>query len=60
MEVSRAKTKYVCVTGTTAESVKMQSSQLSQVTEFKYLGSTLQSDGVMNAEVNKRTQCGWR
>ena len=25
----------------------------------KYLGSTLQSDGDMNTEVNKRTQRGW-
>ena len=30
-----------------------------QVSEFKYMGSTLQSDGDMNPEVNKRTQCGW-
>ena len=37
----------------------MQSDQLPQVTEFKYLGSTLHSDGGMNAEVNKMTQCGW-
>ena len=27
--------------------------------EFKYLGSTLQSDGEMSTEINKRTQCGW-
>ena len=40
-------------------SVKMQSAQLPQVTEFKYLGSTLQSDGDMNKEVNARTRCGW-
>ena len=39
--------------------VKKQSAQLPQVTEFKYLGSTLQSDGDMNTEVDKRTQCGW-
>ena len=36
-----------------------QSAQTSQVTEFKYLGSTLQSDGDMSTEVNKRMQCGW-
>ena len=28
-------------------------------TEFKYLGSTLQNDGGMSTEINKRTQCGW-
>ena len=37
----------------------MQSAQLPQVTEFKYLGSTLQSDGDMSTKINKRTQCGW-
>ena len=35
----------------------MQSDKLPQVTEFKYLGSTLQSDGDMNTEINERTQC---
>ena len=44
MKVSRAKIEYMC---------------LPQVTEFKYLGSTLQSDGDMNTELNKKTQCGW-
>ena len=37
----------------------MQSAQPPQVTEFKYLGSTLQSDGDMTTEINKRNQCGW-
>ena len=30
-----------------------------QLTEFKYMGSTLQSDGDMNTEVNTREHCGW-
>ena len=59
MKVSRAKTEYVCLNGTPLGSVKMQSAQLPQVNEFKYLGSTLQSDGDMSTEVNNRTQCGW-
>ena len=37
----------------------MQSAQLPHVTEFKYLGSTLQSDGGRSTEINKTTQCGW-
>ena len=37
----------------------MQSAQLPQVTEFKYLGSPVQSDGDMSTDVNKRTQSGW-
>ena len=45
--------------GTPLGSIKMQSVQFPQVTEFKYLGSTLQSDGDNNREVNKRTQYGW-
>ena len=35
----------------------MQSDKLPHITEFKYLGSTLQSDGDMNTEINERTQC---
>ena len=57
--MSRAKTEYMCLNGTPLASVAMQSAQLPQVTEFKYLRSTLQSDGGMSAEINKRTQCGW-
>ena len=48
LKVSRAKTEYMCLNGTPLGSVKMQSAQLPQVTEFKYLGSTLQSDGDMS------------
>ena len=59
LKVSRAKTEYMCLNGTPVGRVKMQCSQLSQVTEFKYRGSTLQSDGDVSTEINKRTQCGW-
>ena len=59
MNVSRANTEDMCVNGTPLGSVKMTSPKLPQVTEFKYLVSTLQSDGDMSTEINKRTQCGW-
>ena len=59
MKVSMAKTECMCLNGTPLGSVLMQSAQLPQVTEIKYLGSTLQSDGGMSTEINKRTQCGW-
>ena len=59
MKVSRAKTEDMCLNGTPLGSVHMQSAQLPQVTEFKYLGNTLQSDGDMSTEINKRTPCGW-
>ena len=63
MKVSGTKTEYMCLKGTPLESVKMQYDKLLQVTEFKYLGSTLPSDCDVNTEVDKRTQCGrnnWR
>ena len=53
MKLSRAKTVYMCLNGTPSASVNMQSAQLLQVTEFKYLGSTLQSDGDMSTEINQ-------
>ena len=59
MKVSRAKTEYMCLNGTPLASVDMQSAQLPQVTEYKYMGSTLQSDGGMSADITNRTQCGW-
>ena len=59
MKVSGAKTEYMCLNGTPLGRVHMQSAQLPQVPEFKYLGSTLQSDGAMSSQINKRTQCGW-
>ena len=55
MKLSRAKTEYMCLNGTPLGNVKKQSDQLPQVTEFKYLGITLQSDGNMNTKVNNRT-----
>ena len=57
--MSRAKTEYIWLNGTSLGNVLMQSAQLPQVTELKYLGSTRQSDGDMYTEENKRTRCGW-
>ena len=59
MKMSNANTEYICLNGTPLGNVKIQYAQLSYVTNFKYLGSTLQSDGDMNTEANERTQCGW-
>ena len=52
MEMSRAKTEYMRMNGTTLWSIKMQSTQLPHVTELKYLGSTMQSDGDMHTQLN--------
>ena len=54
MKVSRAKTEYMWLNGMPLGSVKMQSAQLPQVTEFKYMGSTLQSDGDTNTDIYTR------
>ena len=59
MKVSWAKTEYMCLNGMPLGSVHMQYAQPPQVTDFKYLGSTLHSNGDMSTEINKRTQCGW-
>ena len=59
MRVSRTNIETMCLNRTPLGSLKMQSDKLPQVTEFKYMGSTLQSDGDMNTEVNKRAQCVW-
>ena len=59
MKVSRANTECMCLNGTPLGSINMQSAQRPHATEFKYLGSTLQSNGDMSTEINKRTQCGW-
>ncbi|KAK3519747.1 hypothetical protein QTP70_003914 [Hemibagrus guttatus] len=55
--VSRSKTEYMCVneregSGTVRLEVK-------KVQEFKYLGSTVQSNGECGKEVKKRVQAGW-
>ena len=39
---------HMCLDGTPPASMMMQPAQLPQVTELKYLGSTLQSDGGAN------------
>ena len=49
----------MCLNEMTAGSVNMQPAELPNNTAFKNVGSTLQSDGDINAEVNKRTLGGW-
>ena len=40
----------MCLNGTPRGSVKMQSAKLPQVIEFKYMGTTLHSDGDMSTK----------
>ncbi|XP_047502966.1 uncharacterized protein LOC125048346 [Penaeus chinensis] len=60
MKVSRHKTEYLYMGDQDPErAVEMQGLKLNRVQEFKYLGSTLQSDGASDKEVGKRIQAGW-
>ena len=61
LRVNRQKTVYLCMTErrAAAEEVRMQGHKLSQVEEFKYLGSIVQQSGEVDREVTKRIQAGW-
>ncbi|KAK3560204.1 hypothetical protein QTP86_000674 [Hemibagrus guttatus] len=60
MKVSRSKTEYMCVTEREGSgTVRLQGEEVKKVQEFKYLGSTVQSNGECGKEVKKRVQAGW-
>ncbi|XP_047471500.1 uncharacterized protein LOC125026939 [Penaeus chinensis] len=59
MNVSRAKTEYMCLNGVSIGSIRMQDQQLPEVSEFRYLSSTAESDGAVEAEIGRRIQSGW-
>ena len=57
MKVNRRKTEYMCVyerQDTGSGTVKMQGEEVTKVDDFKYLGSTIQSNGECGREVKKR------
>ena len=61
MKLNRRKTEYVCVNERQENgigTVKMQE-EVAKVEDFKYLGSTVQSNGECRREVKKRVQAGW-
>ncbi|KAK3507288.1 hypothetical protein QTP70_013545 [Hemibagrus guttatus] len=60
MKVSRSKTEYVCVNEREGSgTIRLQGEEVKKVQEFKYLGSTVQSNGECGKEVKKRVQAGW-
>ncbi|KAK3526577.1 hypothetical protein QTP70_030714, partial [Hemibagrus guttatus] len=60
MKVSRSKTEYMCVNEREGNgTVRLQGEAVKKVQEFKYLGSTVQSNGECGKEVKKRVQAGW-
>ncbi|KAK3537162.1 hypothetical protein QTP70_002649 [Hemibagrus guttatus] len=59
MKVSRSKTEYMCVNEREGSgTVRLQGEEVKNVQEFKYLGSTVQSNGECGKEVKKRVQAG--
>ncbi|KAK3568517.1 hypothetical protein QTP86_008630 [Hemibagrus guttatus] len=60
MKVSRSKTEYMCVDEREGSgTVRLQGEEVKKVQEFKYLGSTVQSNGECGKEVKKRVQAVW-
>ncbi|KAK3553592.1 hypothetical protein QTP70_005764 [Hemibagrus guttatus] len=60
MKVSRSKTEYMCVNEREGSgTVRLRGEEMKKVQEFKYLGSTVQSNGECEKEVKKRVQAGW-
>ncbi|KAK3507962.1 hypothetical protein QTP70_005447 [Hemibagrus guttatus] len=60
MKVSHSKTEYMCVNEREGSgTVRLQGEEVKKVQEFKYLGSTDQSNGECGKEVKKRVQAGW-
>ncbi|MCJ8736618.1 hypothetical protein PDJAM_G00014560 [Pangasius djambal] len=60
MKVSRSKTEYMCVNEREGSgTVRLQGEEVKKVQDFKYLGSTVQSNGECEKEVKKRVQAGW-
>ncbi|KAK3547216.1 hypothetical protein QTP86_017584 [Hemibagrus guttatus] len=60
MKVSRSKTEYMCVNEREGSgTVRLQGEEVKKVQEFKYLGSTVQSNGECGKEVKKRVQAVW-
>ena len=60
MRISRKKTEYLCVGGRDDENeLKMQGERVPRVTEFRYLGSTVQADDDSEIEVANRKTAGW-
>ena len=60
MKVNRRKTEYMCVNERQVNgTVRMQREEVAKLDDFKYLGSTVQSNGLSGREVKKRVQTGW-
>ena len=60
LKVSRSKTEYLKAGDVDdGEELKLQGEKLKRAKNFKYLGSTISSDGRCEEEVRRRIQAGW-
>ena len=59
MKVSRSKTEYMCMNGSGNGKICLQKEELKKVNEFKYLGTTMVSNGEYSREVKNKIQAGW-
>ena len=62
MKDNRRKIEYMCLNARQdngSGTVKMQGEEVAKVEDFKYLGSTIQSNGEYGREVKKIVQAGW-
>ncbi|XP_061622279.1 uncharacterized protein LOC133474503, partial [Phyllopteryx taeniolatus] len=60
MKISRSKTEYMCMNERGGGGrMRLQGEEMARVEDFKYLGSTVQSNGECGQEVKKRVQAGW-
>ena len=60
LKVSRSNTEYLRVGDVNdGEELKLQGEKVKRAKNFKYLGSTVSSDGRCEEEVRRRIQTGW-
>ena len=60
LKVSRSKTEYLRVGGVDdGEELELQGEKVKRAKNFKYLGSTVSSDGRCEEEVRRKIQAGW-
>ena len=60
LKVSQSKTEYLKAVGVdNGEELKLQGEKLKRAKNFKYLGSTVSSDGRCEKEVRRRIQADW-
>ena len=60
LRISRTKTEYLCGNKKDVQSpIKLNGTDVPETDDFKYLGSTIQSNGECGREIKKRVQAGW-